>query len=85
MIDGMRFFSYSLVLSFFLFSFQANIFSQNWQLVWSDEFDSTSLDLTSWTRETGGNGWGNNELEYYTDREENSYLEDGNLIIKTVI
>ena len=84
MIDGMRFFSYSLVLSFFLFSFQANIFSQNWQLVWSDEFDSTSLDLTSWTRETGGNGWGNNELEYYTDREENSYLEDGNLIIKAI-
>jgi len=58
--------------------------SEGWQLVWSDEFDSTSLDLNSWTRETGGNGWGNNELEYYTDREENSYLEDGNLVIKAM-
>ncbi len=36
-------------------------------LVWSDEFNGTSLDTTNWTLETGGGGFGNNELEYYTN------------------
>ena len=36
-------------------------------LVWSDEFNGTSLDATNWTLETGGGGFGNNELEYYTN------------------
>ena len=55
-----------------------------WNLVWSDEFDGNSLDTGVWTRETGGSdggGWGNNELEYYTDRTENSYVSDGTLKI----
>lgn len=34
-------------------------------LVWSDEFDR--IDPSSWTFETGGQGWGNSELQYYTD------------------
>lgn len=34
-------------------------------VVWSDEFDS--IDTTVWNFETGGNGWGNNELQYYTN------------------
>ncbi len=72
------------IVLFSLLLFCENIYSQNWQLVWSDEFDSTSLDLNSWTRETGGNGWGNNELEYYTNREDNSYIQDGKLIIKAM-
>ncbi len=36
-----------------------------WQLVWSDEFNGTSLDAANWTLETGG-AWFNNELQYYT-------------------
>ncbi|MFQ9116106.1 family 16 glycosylhydrolase [Eubacterium sp.] len=55
-----------------------------WNLVWSDEFDGNSLDTGVWTRETGGSdggGWGNNELEYYTDRTDNSYVSDGTLKI----
>ena len=36
-------------------------------MVWSDEFSDTNLDRTKWTLETGGGGWGNNELQYYTD------------------
>jgi len=67
-----------------LFIVSINISAQDWELVWSDEFDSTSLDLDSWTYEIGGNGWGNNELQYYTDREENLYLQDGKLIIKAI-
>ena len=37
-----------------------------YQLVWSDEFDGSSLNTSNWTYETGGGGWGNNELQYYT-------------------
>lgn len=52
-------------------------------LIWSDEFDSTTLDQSKWTFEIGNNyGWGNNELEYYTDRSENCYLTGGFLHIR---
>ncbi len=42
------------------------------------------LDLNSWNQEKGnGNGgWGNNELEYYTDNTKNTFLSNGNLIIE---
>ena len=46
----------------------------NWgeyQLVWSDEFNGSSLDESNWTPQIGGNGWGNQEAQYYTDRSEN--------------
>jgi PKD repeat protein len=50
-------------------------------LVWNDEFSGPALDETAWTYEigTGSNGWGNEELEYYTD--DNVSFADGNLII----
>src|SRR5437764_5995619 len=38
-----------------------------WNLVWSDEFNSNSLNTSNWTSETGGGGFGNNEREYYTN------------------
>ena len=56
----------------------------DWKLVWSDEFNGpngSALDSSKWVRETGGGGWGNNELEYYTARPENAYQQDGNLVI----
>jgi len=56
--------------------------SLNYELVWSDEFNGTELDLSNWTHEIGGNGWGNNELQYYTDSTKNSYVQDGSLFIK---
>ncbi len=75
----------SLIFIILLYITQLNIYSQDWQLVWSDEFDGTSLDINSWTREVGwNNGWGNNELQYYTDRTDNSYLQDGKLVIKAM-
>lgn len=49
-------------------------------LVWNDEFEGASLNLQDWTQETGGNGWGNNELEYYTT--DNTSIVDGNLVIE---
>lgn len=55
--------------------------AQTWQLAWSDEFDGTSIAKTNWNFDTGGNGWGNHELEYYTNRPENAKIENGNLLI----
>jgi beta-glucanase (GH16 family) len=56
-----------------------------WRLVWSDEFagaDGTGIDRTKWTPETGGSGWGNHELEYYTDTTNNAYIQSGSLVIQ---
>lgn len=65
------------------------IFTQNmegvdWELVWSDEFDSEGLpDTSKWAFDTGNWGWGNNEPQYYTEfRAENARQENGNLIIE---
>ncbi len=55
-----------------------------WTLVWSDEFAVAGLpDSTKWNYDIGGHGWGNNELQYYTEkRSENARIEDGILIIE---
>lgn len=50
-------------------------------LVWSDEFNDVNINKTNWTYDTGGSGWGNNELEYYTTRPENANISNGNLRI----
>jgi beta-glucanase (GH16 family) len=55
-----------------------------WQLVWSDEFNGangSSPDPSKWTYDIGGGGWGNQELEYYTNRPVNANVQDGNLVI----
>lgn len=51
-------------------------------LVWSDEFDGTSLNTENWSIEVNGNGGGNQEKQYYTDRTENLRIEGGNLVIE---
>ena len=53
-----------------------------YQLVWSDEFDGDQLDESVWSYNTGGNGWGNNEKQYYTDRPENIRVQNGMLEIE---
>jgi len=54
-----------------------------YSLVWADEFDKAGApDATKWGFDLGGNGWGNNELQYYTDRPQNARVEAGNLIIE---
>jgi beta-glucanase (GH16 family) len=61
---------------------------QAWRLVWGDEFDGakgSGVDRARWGAEVGGSGWGNRELEYYTDDEKNAYLDGrGHLIIKAL-
>lgn len=57
----------------------------DWELVWSDEFDGSSLDLTKWEPQIGTGcpnlcGWGNQELQYY--RAENATVAGGMLTIE---
>ena len=57
----------------------------NWSFettpIWEDNFDGDgSPDLTKWTYETGGSGWGNNESQYYTNGN-NAAVVNGNLVI----
>lgn len=65
---------------------------EDYQLVWSDEFDGSEVDASKWTYEIGDGcdrgpdlcGWGNNELQYYTDREQNAFISDGKLVIQSI-
>lgn len=52
------------------------------EVVWSDEFNGDSIDKSTWVHDIGGHGWGNGQLEFNTDRDENSYTEDGCLVIE---
>jgi len=66
---------------------------EGWRLVWSDEFKGTAIDRAKWNFDQGNGftvsdtkawvaGWGNDELQYYTDRPENAYVKDGMLHIR---
>ena len=61
---------------------------EGWKLIWSDEFNGDSVDRSKWSNQTGffidesdytTSGWGNKELEYYTDSSENTSVADGKL------
>lgn len=61
-----------------------------WSMIWNDEFSGSTIDNTKWTRQTGylldendinTFGWGNNELQHYTDSDENMSVENGSLKI----
>lgn len=66
-----------------------------WKLVWADEFDGAAIDRTRWDFDIGNgfynydanvwiNGWGNDELQYYTDRPDNAFVKDGRLHLRAV-
>ncbi len=63
-----------------------------WELIWNDEFNGNSLDMSKWSYQTGyylssdpGTwGWGNAELEYYTDSTKNTFLQDGKVNFKAL-
>ena len=56
-----------------------------YRLAWSDEFDGapgSPADEATWQAETGGSGWGNQELQYYTGEPGNAAHDGaGNLAI----
>jgi len=56
---------------------------EGWKFVWGDEFDGTQIDYANkWNVEIAGNGFGNNEAQYYTARPSNLRIENGKLIIQ---
>lgn len=62
----------------------AKVEKPRWQLMWSDDFDYAGLpDTTKWGYDVGGHGWGNQELQFYTQgRLENARVQDGKLTIE---
>lgn len=73
-----------IFLSFFIFTVHF-FYAQCPQLVWSDEFEGTNLDLNSWEQMTGDGcnlgicNWGNNELQFYSGQ--NTEISDGTMKI----
>jgi beta-glucanase (GH16 family) len=66
-----------------------SVSNRNWQLVWSDDFDGSAgslPDASNWGFDLGNNnGWGNQELENYTNNPENVSLDgNGNLVITAI-
>lgn len=53
-----------------------------YEILWHDEFDGSSLDDSIWNRELREPGWTNNELQEYTDSDENIFIRDGKLVLK---
>lgn len=68
----------TIIFLTFLIAINPVATSQNWNLVWQDEFNNGIS--SDWVFETGNNsGWGNEELQYY--RRENAVVENGKLVI----
>lgn len=64
-------------------------YSQCGQLIWADEFNGPSLDMSKWAHENGNGcpslcGWGNGEMQTYTGDVENIRVENGLLVIEAV-
>lgn len=77
--------SYNLMKHLFTFCLVSIFFATilnsqcDYQLVWEDDFSGTSLNLNNWSYQTGAGGWGNNELQTYTNT--NAQLQNGVLQI----
>tara|TARA_B110000971_G_C19963424_1_gene479042 strand:+ start:419 stop:1312 length:894 start_codon:yes stop_codon:yes gene_type:complete len=58
--------------------------NQDWNLVWSDEFDGDAIDENNWNLQVVEPGHFNDEWQRYTNSSENAYVENGNLVIKAI-
>ncbi|TYP79167.1 RICIN domain-containing protein [Paenibacillus methanolicus] len=79
-----RLYAFALVIALLVSLLPITKANAAYNLAWSDEFNGTSIDQNNWSFEigNGSGGWGNNELEYYTNRPENARVESGNLVIE---
>ena len=86
----MRIFIHTVLLTLFLSSCMTNsyekngILKNNYQLVWSEFFITEKIDTTKWNIELRDPGWVNNELQAYTDKKDNIYINNNNLIIQGI-
>ena len=72
-------------LSFILLFISVTIYAQQDTLLWSDEFNGTGApDPANWSYDIGNNGWGNREIQNYTNLTQNSHQENGSLIIRAL-
>jgi len=70
----------TLLLSIWSCTNSSELEERDWELVWADEFDKDgALDETKWTYDIGAGGWGNDELQTYTNDPKNVVIEDGRL------
>ncbi len=69
--------------------------ADGWTLVWSDEFEGDRIDPTKWDFDVGNgffdyrshqwiDGWGNEELQYYTREPDNAMVKDGLLTLRAL-
>jgi len=79
------------ILIILLLTGTTNQEQNTWQLVWRDEFNQPTIDRNSWKFEHGQGcieigacGWGNKELQYYTNRTQNAFLKDGLLVVQAL-
>ena len=72
---------HSLLSLFLLSPFQGQE-TENFKVVWSDEFNGSSLDYSKWGVEENALGGGNNELQAYRWNKKNVRVEGGNLILE---
>ena len=64
---------------------ESSTVSSDWEILWSDEFDGDELDLMKWNKLSWRPGWVNNELQAYTERDTNIFLENGYLVLQGLI
>jgi len=95
---GMNFIPWLLLISALLMNgvlHAAEPAKGEWKLVWSDEFAGPEIDRTKWDFDIGNgfynyeanqwiHGWGNNELQYYTNASTNAFIKDGELHIRAL-
>ena len=76
----------ALIILIFSFASLFRLAAQDdYQLIWSDEFEQNGAPASeNWDYQTGSHGWGNNELQNYTSSPENSSVKDGILTIRAV-
>jgi len=77
------------IFAFLFFVTSVSLYGQCTQPIWSDEFNSSTLDASKWAFQTGNGcpdlcGWGNNELEYYSQNSKNAYIKNGILTIEAL-
>lgn len=66
---------------------QAQVVSnEEWELVWSDDFDDDAINADNWTHDIGfgpkDDGWGVGGVQNYTDNPKNAFIEDGRLVLQ---